>query len=838
MIVFGLSLAITEPDFFPSVDWRGSALTSMDEINIAWAASQQVFGSAWRRQPQYAYDTLRFPKQLTSEGMTFIQYSEQLEAPFTSEDIFNDEDPNCMHDSEARVRRLVEANICQCKMLPDWEFVIRMLVSNYFRIQDENTAKELKIFTMRLLRTDPKIAFGTMANAFSGKLPCNSITTAWAAVYNVMGCGWTTDAEKVIKENLFGNERVMPFFARRDTDTEFPEKESKRRKTLQIEGDVTTPMEEDDVQIVTPAKSHVSQIADGKPRSILKESSLQKTMRKEKDKSKVSISESRATSRSRMAKPREKRFLSLPKAKKPTTNTLLNVLHGKKFITYLKVKLPKWVHTHNTANSEKEITEKFSLMVETVLEIDPSAYIVPWNNDSKVTKITSKNFNGIPSRECANMYCDNLFVKKDMNSWIRIKVAHDSDRETWDDQESRDKFKSRDMFGAKDRIQAQKQACAGWLLGSHPTTDCRKLEQALKLHSQLEKMQLEVRLQVIKLDNSSKVPYEELVRACHIHTDFDKVHHVRAILNKIYGHSNINGDYPLGKNMRFVPHVADIRLRPSQSAVNRACRCVSKQRTFLERTETQTTTTIDGLDYVVPGIGISLREACMRIQRADKDQPTSLFVAIDETWNGMTSFLFKKDAQKQAKAVIQTLPIVLMSQWNHSVYDWFVEGTEATMEGYYWDEESGMVRASDTGYVDQNWVFDDDSLSDTSEVIGYEGEVLIEDFQVVMAEDVPLSQQYSGGRSVGTFRSACNNSVDNTSITCISTDTSHQISSITNPGQSLGTEASDAKMLEQIYGRHPQLLENILKGFKTSHPKDGMSEEDKAVPMSLDGESG
>ncbi len=296
----------------------------------------------------------------------------------------------------------------------------------------------------------------------------------------------------------------------------------------------------------------------------------------------------------------------------------------------------------------------------------------------------------------------------------------------------------------------------------------------------------------------------------------------------------------MGKNMRFVPHVADIRLRPSQAAVNRACRCVSKQRTFLEKTVTQTTTAIDGLDYVSPGIGISLREACMRIQRSDKIEPTSLFVAIDETWNGMTSFLFKKDAQKQAKAVIQTLPIVLMSQWNHSVYDWFAEGTEATMEGYYWDEESGMVRAADTAHIEPNWAFDDDSLSDHSEMVGYEGDVLIEDFQVIMANDVPISQQYSGGRSVGTFRSACNPSVDTTSITCISTDTSQPISSITDSGPSVN-EASDAQVLEQIYGRNPQLLENLLKSFQTSQAEKiaGKHSEnyDEAVPMSLDGET-
>lgn len=152
------------------------------------------------------------------------------------------------------------------------------------------------------------------------------------------------------------------------------------------------------------------------------------------------------------------------------------------------------------------------------------------------------------------------------------------------------------MFGAVDRIQAQKSACAGWLLGSHPTTDCRTLEQALKLHSKLEKLQLEVRYQAIKLDNSQKVPYEQLVKACHIHTDYDTVHQVRSILNKIYGHSNNNGDYPLGKNMRFVPHVADVRLRPSQSAVNKASRCVTKQRVFVEKTTSHTTTIIDGLD--------------------------------------------------------------------------------------------------------------------------------------------------------------------------------------------------------------------------------------------------
>lgn len=855
IISFGLSLAITDPDFFPYVEWRGTALSALDEINVAWAAAQAVFGSVWRTQPAHLYDTLRFPKQITHEGLTFIQRSDKMEPPFLKDDIFNDDDPNCLHDTEARVRRLVEENICPCKVLPDWEFVIRMIcTSNYFRITDDTTKVSLEAFAMRLLRTDPKEAFGDMAAAFSGKLPCNALTTAWAAVYNVMGCGWTVEAGRTIQDNLFGSEKSVDRFAGLKESSVETGSASKRRKTWQdfLREDEDVPMTEPEIQVVTPAKD-AQQATDSreatveKPKSILKASSLKSSLLRKnpevvQNRTKVSIPNNGKNPINRRApsKPREKRFLSLPKVKKTTTtNELLNALHGKKFITYLKIKLPKWVHTHNTVDSEQEVIEKFSMMVETVFEIDSAAYIIPWKNESKVTKISGKNFNGVPSRGCANMYCDNLFIKKDMNSWIRIKVAHDSDRLTWDDQEARDRFKSKDMFGAVDRIQAQKQACAGWLLGSHPTTDCRKLEQALKLHSQLKNVQLEVRLQVIKLDNSSKIPYEELVKVCHIHTDFETVHHIRAILNKIYGHSNVNGDYPLGKNMRFVPHVADIRLRPSQAAVNRACRCVSKQRLFLEKTVTQTTTSIDGLDYVAPGIGISLREACMRIQRSDKDAPTSLFIAIDETWNGMTSFLFKKDAQKQAKAVIQTLPIVLMSQWNDSVYNWFVEGTEATMEGYYWDEEAGMVRASESAPMDCNWAFDDESLSESSEVMGYEGDVLIEDFQVFMAQDVPSSQQYSGGRSVGTFRSVCNkdsSSVANTSITCISTDTSHQISSITDSGPSLGTEASDAKVLEQIYGRNPQLLEKLLDTFKTTPDSDEGIISHTAVPMRVDGD--
>ncbi len=142
------------------------------------------------------------------------------------------------------------------------------------------------------------------------------------------------------------------------------------------------------------------------------------------------------------------------------------------------------------------------------------------------------------------------------------------------------------------------------------------------------------------------------------------------------------------------------------------------------------------------------------------------------------------------------------------------------MEGYYWDENTGMVRTTETGQEEYDWAFDDDSLSDNPDMIGYENDVLIEDFHVLMTVDVPTAQQYSGGRSIGTFRSSCNKdetSIANTSITLGSTDTSNPISSLTDPDATNTTEVTDAVALEQIYERNPQLLERLLDSYKSPH---------------------
>ncbi len=278
-------------------------------------------------------------------------------------------------------------------------------------------------------------------------------------------------------------------------------------------------------------------------------------------------------------------FLSKPKPDRQRKSrvNISNALHGRKHVTFVKIKLPG-VWTKSFVEADNEIQDKFATLLEMIFLIDEKAMLLPWNPNSKVKAISAKSARvNIDNRGTALLYCDNLFITMNRPSWVRLRIAHDCDAKEWDDIDHKTEFKNRDMFIGVDRIQAQKTACAGWLLGSHQSTDPRALEECLKNLPQLKGMQIEVRWQGIKLKNKSKIPTEQLIKACHVHTDFTTIARVKMALNRIYGSSNRDKQYPLGKVMRFVPQVSDTRFPVSPKALVNASRCVSRQKVFLSK---------------------------------------------------------------------------------------------------------------------------------------------------------------------------------------------------------------------------------------------------------------
>ena len=129
------------------------------------------------------------------------------------------------------------------------------------------------------------------------------------------------------------------------------------------------------------------------------------------------------------------------------------------------------------------------------------------------------------------------------------------------------------MLVYKDNLQVKTTAKAGRLLGSHPTVlNARDLEDSLALLPEMSGLPVEIRMEWISLDKGDKLK----IKAAHILCAWESTLECRRALNKIYGKKM--GEYPLGRNMRFVPNIADKRFITMDSTTKKVEMSVKKQR--------------------------------------------------------------------------------------------------------------------------------------------------------------------------------------------------------------------------------------------------------------------
>ncbi len=692
-------------------------------------------------------------------GIRFTHDCGVLEPPFSRTNVTQEIDgKKSLQDLEALFAEKLAAPLFPMQCAKDWEFATRTMVETPLFF-DNDIREQLQSFIFRLFRTNPREAFPNLWN--NKRLSSTSVTNAWAGVYNTLGCGWSPRATTFIQEVMNGGD--VPPVIIDDPSIDAISVQPTQEETIDTTLESATPLNEKQMEhqpiakrprTQTPTSILKSTGTDGSQKSSTTVQWLDKpdnTTRKDQGIKPAPLKEKKKGFNLFVYKPKK------PREKKSAS--LTSVLHGKKFVTFLKLNITKsWKNAHGTQASENEVCETFASAVNTIFKIDKEALILPWAVQSKVKPINSKRFQGIPSKNAAGLHCDNLFVRQNSPSWIRLKIAHNSDISIWREQEAYDLFKQQDMFMGVDRLQAQRITCAGWLLGSHQSMDARALEECMQLHPKLKQLKVEVRWQVIKLRRREQVDPNNMVRAYHIWTDKDTVKTMRSVLNEVYGRTN-KGAYPGGRVMRFVPHVADPEMLTTFAIERNASRCLSKQRVFQERTTTIMTSIIEGLDYCPPSLDLSLREACMKIKRPDKDNSVSLFISIDEVYGGNTSFLVKKEMERQAKSIINTLPVILEAQFGPAVYDWFVDGTQANMTGFYWDSEGRCVKSSHDPDEDLlDWEHDGEWLS--GEALEQEEHMMIEDFKIVIDNDHPLNQQqFTSGASIATFGSVCRDSL-------------------------------------------------------------------------------
>ena len=336
-----------------------------------------------------------------------------------------------------------------------------------------------------------------------------------------------------------------------------------------------------------------------------------------------------------------------------------------------------------------------------------------------------------------------------------MHVGHNKPADTFEEPQIKEWFRERDMNLYKERLQAKITCKAGWLLGSNGAClNPRDLEEAFGMIPELQGIPVEVRIEVIRIDREKGKGTQ--VKAAHILTPWDKALKCRIAMNLIYGKKSSSG-YPLGKDMRFIPNTVDTRFFTTEKTKMKVKKSVSKQKHFLDKTQTATSYTILALDYVEPNIGMTLREIIMGL-RSNKEPSKNLFLNVDvHIFNQTVTFLFHADMVQEAMMAIPALPVILEAKFGTKIWTWFSEEAKEHAIGYYWDSKVGLKSTDDDtgdmlGDWGSTWGSDDDDDKSTATASSSIGRM--EPFKII-TDATGQNQYYDDGSSVGTFRSTC-----------------------------------------------------------------------------------
>ncbi len=219
--------------------------------------------------------------------------------------------------------------------------------------------------------------------------------------------------------------------------------------------------------------------------------------------------------------------------------------------------------------------------------------------------------------------------------------------------------------------------------------NARDLEDSLALLPEMSGLPVEIRMEWISLDKGDKLK----IKAAHILCAWESTLECRRALNKIYGKKM--GEYPLGRNMRFVPNIADKRFITTEATRKKVEMSVKKQRLWITHVSSAVSYIISDLDYHDGTIGKTLRQALMQM-RSKRSPDRNLFVAVDTSWNGsFVSFLFKKDLEAEVNGILPALPLVLQHKMGANVWNWFNEEARTNTAGYWWCPRKGVKAVGD-----------------------------------------------------------------------------------------------------------------------------------------------
>jgi hypothetical protein len=619
-------------------------------------------------------------KKATTAWMKIPDKDRKATKPFNHDDLFKEGDS--VHD----LCRIVHIKIPLPKdkkhTIDQWVELLKTSFQANMVIMQDKHAKNLRTLATRMAVTDPRDIFEG-ASWKGPRLLSQDITQAWVASTTLFGDIW--------------RKTTKPFDISKETsDMAIDEDESNKTKDTNNDHDVT--MQEAKEKTNQEEKEENEEDNDNlKPAAVSPEG-------------KKAVGFAGVPK-----KPTNSFFLVKSLRKKKDRSELGNTTYARKEKAYMTVRLPK-VTTAGDADGEKEVVEYFNAMAKRFFHNDKRAVILTWNESKTIKPLveTSTLPKGISQME---QYVDRVFIEYNKAAYCRMRIAFDTEEDRIFGDEW---FKSRGYWVAKDKLQVRIICNIGWLMGSAAIQEAngKDLGEALRQLPIISERSLsvDIRMHAIRLEQQEKINKKDLVRAANVYGDYNKAATIRQTIRKIYKDGKKDG-FPLGQKMRFIPNIADARYPVTAGTRSNIRVLRSKQKSFMKNIKTHKSNTIQGLDYYIEEIELTLRQVIMGI-RTTTEEDKSVFISVEAAGGTSAVFTFHKNNSDEARQLVTALPIVLEMKYGPRIWTWFTEDAKAETSGWFFDKTLGKIVSPDEQYTkdildDSDW--DDDSIEEQEE---------------------------------------------------------------------------------------------------------------------------
>ena len=646
-------------------------------------------------------------------NLDMLQYET---SPFTTDDLFGEE--NSIHEFSRIIKRLLPQAPKYLYTVEDWKRVYINAFEGETQLAQSKNGERLRAIAIRMALTSPYELFEK--DVWEGStLRSRHDTIMWRAAYEIFGAPWHQQTKK-----------------RQATEEPIPGTPIGTR--AMIEGQYTIDLTmrntlDDTVGMDSNTKEGVP-IASSADKTTTNESKMDKTTGKKqqtneqaakndfattnnKDRTTDNDNDSTVSSLAPEVEPPIKLFLSKPLYKKvKKTKITISPYERLKYTTFCVLKLP-----HGTKDTilegNNELVNNFNNVIQKIIQVDPKAMILPWNDDSDVTPL--KKGERLPTtRSIMEFYVDRTYVEKGKEPWCRIHMTHNKKIETIC--EDRNWFRKQGVWFKKDEIQVKNHIAAGWLLGSHPAMNLQDLREAILRHPEMHGIPIAIKFQVIRLQTKGKIAATDQVRAAHVITEYNRVSEMRGIMRAIYDKPGDLG-LPLGIVLRFVPNVADSRYKGSTSTRNNCKKLRNKQRNFLNNTEVQSSMALQYIDYAIKDQG-SLRNIIMGLEahNSTAEQKHHLFIGVDESQDeDKVTFIFRKENADQAAMTISAFPLILQEHYGARCGNWLTEHANKETAEWVYDIQTGTIKSKEDEYTSkilEGWGQDSENEPTTPQV--------------------------------------------------------------------------------------------------------------------------